>query len=216
LNPKVRVPSQEQIQISPQISPQLIPAYSVFKRSMDIIISFIMLLLLSPILVLLCILIPIDSAGAPFFHQQRLGRNGKSFKVIKLRSMALDAEKNGPIWASKEDSRVTKVGAFLRRTRFDEVPQFFNVLKGEMSLIGPRPERAYFYKEFDKILPNFKTRLLVKPGLTGWAQVNGGYDLTPKEKLTFDLYYIQHRSISLDIKILILTLVIIFSGNGAR
>ena len=212
MNSKVRVSSQEQI----QISPQLIPAYFVFKRSMDIIISFIMLLLLSPILVLLCILIPIDSAGAPFFHQQRLGRNGKSFKVIKLRSMGLDAEKNGPKWASKEDARVTKVGAFLRRTRFDEVPQFLNVLKGEMSLIGPRPEREYFYKEFDKSLPNFKRRLLVKPGLTGWAQVNGGYDLTPEEKLTFDLYYIQHRSISMDIKILLLTLAIIFSGNGAR
>jgi exopolysaccharide biosynthesis polyprenyl glycosylphosphotransferase len=212
LNSKVRVSSQEQI----QISPQLIPAYFVFKRSMDIIISFIMLLLLSPILVLLCILIPIDSDGAPFFHQQRLGRNGKSFKVIKFRSMGLDAEKNGPKWASKEDARVTKVGAFLRRTRFDEVPQFLNVLKGEMSLIGPRPEREYFYKEFDKFLPNFKRRLLVKPGLTGWAQVNGGYDLTPKEKLTFDLYYIQHRSISMDIKILLRTLVIIFSGNGAR
>ena len=212
MNSKVRVSSQEQI----QISPQLIPAYFVFKRSMDIIISFIMLLLLSPILVLLCILIPIDSAGAPFFRQDRLGKNGKSFKVIKLRSMGLDAEKNGPKWASKEDARVTKVGAFLRRTRFDEVPQFLNVLKGEMSLIGPRPEREYFYKEFDKSLPNFKRRLLVKPGLTGWAQVNGGYDLTPEEKLTFDLYYIQHRSISMDIKILLLTLAIIFSGNGAR
>jgi lipopolysaccharide/colanic/teichoic acid biosynthesis glycosyltransferase len=212
LNSKVRVSGQEQI----QIHPQLIPAYFVFKRSMDIIISFIMMLLLSPILVLLCILIPIDSAGAPFFHQERLGKNGKSFKVIKLRSMGLDAEKNGPKWASKEDARVTKVGAFLRRTRFDEVPQFLNVLKGEMSLIGPRPEREYFYKEFDKFLPNFKRRLLVKPGLTGWAQVNGGYDLTPEEKLTFDLYYIQHRSISMDIKILLLTLAIIFSGNGAR
>jgi lipopolysaccharide/colanic/teichoic acid biosynthesis glycosyltransferase len=212
LNSKVRVPRQEQI----QISAQLIPAYFVFKRSMDIIISFIMLLLLSPILVLLCILIPIDSAGAPFFHQQRLGKNGNSFKVIKFRSMGIDAEKNGPKWASKEDARVTKVGAFLRRTRFDEVPQFLNVLKGEMSLIGPRPEREYFYKEFDKFLPNFKRRLLVKPGLTGWAQVNGGYDLTPEEKLTFDLYYIQHRSISMDIKILLLTLAIIFSGNGAR
>jgi lipopolysaccharide/colanic/teichoic acid biosynthesis glycosyltransferase len=212
LNSKVRVPSREQI----QISPKLIPAYLVFKRSMDIIVSFIMLLLISPILVVLCILIPIDSAGAPFFQQQRLGMNGKSFKVIKLRSMGLDAEKNGPKWASKEDARVTKVGAFLRRTRFDEVPQFLNVLKGEMSLIGPRPEREYFYKEFDEFLPNFKRRLLVKPGLTGWAQVNGGYDLTPEEKLTFDLYYIQHRSISLDFKILLLTLAIIFTGNGAR
>ncbi len=212
MSSKVRVDSQEQI----RIKPQLISAYFTFKGSMDFIISFIMLLLLSPILVLFCILIPLDSAGAPFFCQQRLGRNGKIFKVIKLRSMGLDAEKNGPKWASKEDSRVTKIGAFIRRTRFDEIPQLLNVLKGDMSLIGPRPEREYFYKEFDKFLPNFKRRLLVKPGLTGWAQVNGGYDLTPEEKLTFDLYYIQHRSIAMEIKILLLTLAIVFTGNGAR
>lgn len=196
--------------------PQSISAYYLFKRSMDIITSLFLLLLLSPILATFCILIPIFSTGNPIFFQQRLGQNGKIFTVIKLRSMCLDAEKNGPQWANKEDPRVTKVGVFIRRTRIDEIPQLLMVLKGDMSLIGPRPEREYFYKKIDEFLPTFKNRLLEKPGLTGWAQVNGGYDLTPEEKLTLDLYYSQHKSLAMDIKILILTLLIVFTGNGAR
>lgn len=196
--------------------PQSISAYYAFKRSMDIITSLFLLLLLSPILAIFCILIPIFSTGNPFFFQQRLGQNGKTFTVVKLRSMCLDAEKNGPQWANKEDPRVTKVGVFIRRTRIDEIPQLLMVLKGDMSLIGPRPEREYFYKKIDKFLPTFKNRLLEKPGLTGWAQVNGGYDLTPEEKLTLDLYYSQHKSLAMDIKILLLTLLIVFTGNGAR
>nr|WP_244923555.1 sugar transferase [Peribacillus butanolivorans] len=191
-------------------------SYFTLKRSIDFIISFFMLLLLTPILVLFCILIRIDSTGSPFFCQQRLGLNGISFNMIKLRSMSLDAEKNGPQWASEKDSRVTRIGAFIRKTRIDEIPQLINVLKGDMSLIGPRPEREFFYKEFDKFLPGFKNRLFVKPGITGWAQVNGGYDLTPKEKLNFDLYYIQHRSLAMEIKILFRTVAIVFTGNGAR
>ena len=183
---------------------------------MDVIISLFLLLLLSPIIAFFCILIPIDSAGNPLYRQQRLGRNGRKITVIKLRSMGVDAEKGGPQWASKEDPRVTKVGAFIRRTRIDETPQLLTVLKGDMSLIGPRPERDYYYKEFDKYLPNFRKRLVEKPGLTGWAQVNGGYDLTPKEKLSLDLYYIQHKSLAMDIKILIRTGLIVFTGNGAR
>ncbi|AXN37643.1 sugar transferase [Peribacillus butanolivorans] len=212
MDSKVRVDGKEEILIKP------IPTSSYFtlKRSIDFIISFFMLLLLTPILVLFCILIRIDSTGSPFFCQQRLGLNGISFNMIKLRSMSLDAEKNGPQWASEKDSRVTRIGAFIRKTRIDEIPQLINVLKGDMSLIGPRPEREFFYKEFDKFLPGFKNRLFVKPGITGWAQVNGGYDLTPKEKLNFDLYYIQHRSLAMEIKILFRTVAIVFTGNGAR
>jgi lipopolysaccharide/colanic/teichoic acid biosynthesis glycosyltransferase len=209
---KFRVNIQEELLTRPQST----SAYYAFKRSMDIITSLFLLLLLSPILAIFCILIPIFSAGNPLFFQQRLGHNGKIITVIKLRSMGLDAERNGPQWANKEDPRVTKVGGFIRRTRIDEIPQLLMVLKGDMSLIGPRPEREYFYKKIDKFLPTFKNRLLEKPGLTGWAQVNGGYDLTPEEKLTLDLYYIQHKSLAMDIKILALTLLIVFTGNGAR
>ncbi|PDY45273.1 sugar transferase [Bacillus pseudomycoides] len=212
MDSKRKVDSQVDIQVQPLST----SSFLLVKRFVDFVFSFFMLLLLSPILVLFCILIPIESTGSPFFYQRRLGKNGKDFKLIKLRSMFLDAEKNGPQWASKEDPRVTRIGAFIRKTRIDEIPQVINVLKGEMSLIGPRPEREYFYKRFDKSLPNFKHRLLVTPGITGLAQVNGGYDLTPEEKLAFDLYYIQHRSFAMEIKILCRTLAIVFTGNGAR
>ncbi|PEE40528.1 sugar transferase [Bacillus pseudomycoides] len=212
MDSKRKVDSQVDIQVQPLST----SSFLLVKRFVDFVFSFFMLLLLSPILVLFCILIPIESTGSPFFYQRRLGKNGKDFKLIKLRSMFLDAEKNGPQWASKEDPRVTRIGAFIRKTRIDEIPQVINVLKGDMSLIGPRPEREYFYKRFDKSLPNFKHRLLVTPGITGLAQVNGGYDLTPEEKLTFDLYYIQHRSFAMEIKILCRTLAIVFTGNGAR
>ncbi|SDZ07642.1 sugar transferase [Bacillus sp. 166amftsu] len=212
MDPKIKIDRQVELQVTPLST----SSYLLVKRLIDFIFSLCMLLLLSPILVLFCILIPIESTGSPFFYQQRLGKNGKDFKLIKLRSMFLDAEKNGPQWASKEDPRVTKIGNFIRKTRIDEIPQVINVLKGDMSLIGPRPEREYFYKKFDKSLPNFKHRLLVTPGITGLAQVNGGYDLTPEEKLAFDLYYIQHRSFAMEIKILCRTLAIVFTGNGAR
>ncbi|KWW14046.1 UDP-phosphate N-acetylgalactosaminyl-1-phosphate transferase [Peribacillus simplex] len=212
MDSKVRVDRQEEILLKPLST----SSYFHIKRAMDFIISFLMLLLLTPVLALFCILIPLDSTGSPFFYQQRLGLDGKPFNIIKLRSMGIDAEKNGPTWASQNDPRVTRIGAFIRKTRIDEIPQLINVLKGDMSLIGPRPEREYFYREFETFLPGFKSRLYVKPGITGWAQVNGGYDLTPKEKLNFDLYYIQHRSFTMEIKIFLRTLTIVFTGNGAR
>jgi len=120
--------------------------------------------------------------------------------------MYQDAEKNGHKWASKNDTRITKVGRFIRKTRIDELPQIINVIKGEMSIIGPRPERPEFINEFLKDIPNFNERLAVRPGITGWAQVNGGYELTPKDKLVYDLFYINHESIKLDFLILLKTI----------
>lgn len=140
----------------------------------------------------------------------------KVFSIYKLRSMYQDAEKNGHKWASKNDTRITKVGRFIRKTRIDELPQIINVIKGEMSIIGPRPERPEFINEFLKDIPNFNERLAVRPGITGWAQVNGGYELTPKDKLVYDLFYINHESIKLDFLILLKTIKVMVTGNGSR
>lgn len=190
--------------------------YPFIKRVLDFLIAFIGLTLSIPIIIIFAILIKIETPGPIFYMQERVGLNGKYFKVIKLRSMRNDAEKKGAKWAEKNDPRVTKVGAFIRKTRIDELPQFWNVLKGEMSLIGPRPERPIFTAQFNEEIPGFVERLKVKPGLTGWAQVNGGYDITPKEKLYYDIYYIKNMSILLDIKIVFRTIAVIFTGNGAR
>ena len=130
--------------------------------------------------------------------------------------MYQDAEKKGHKWASKNDTRITKVGRFIRKTRIDELPQIINVIKGEMSIIGPRPERPEFINEFLKDIPNFNERLAVRPGITGWAQVNGGYELTPKDKLVYDLFYINHESIKLDFLILLKTIKVMVTGNGSR
>ena len=130
--------------------------------------------------------------------------------------MYQDAEKNGHKWASKNDTRITKVGRFIRKTRIDELPQIINVIKGEMSIIGPRPERPEFINEFLKDIPNFNERLAVRPGITGWAQVNGGYELTPKDKLVYDIFYINHESIKLDFLILLKTIKVMVTGNGSR
>lgn len=169
-----------------------------------------------PLIVIFGILIKLESEGPIFFRQERVGQHGKYFYVIKLRSMKDDAEKNGAQWAERDDPRVTKVGKFIRKTRIDELPQLWNVLKGDMSLIGPRPERPMFTAQFNNQIPVFVERLIVKPGLTGWAQVNGGYDITPREKLKYDLYYINNMNLLLDLKIILLTIKVVFTGNGAR
>lgn len=169
-----------------------------------------------PLIVILGILIKLESEGPIFFRQERVGQHGKYFYVIKLRSMKDDAEKNGAQWAERDDPKVTKVGEFIRKTRIDELPQLWNVLKGDMSLIGPRPERPMFTAQFNNQIPVFVERLIVKPGLTGWAQVNGGYDITPREKLKYDLYYINNMNLLLDLKIILLTIKVVFTGNGAR
>lgn len=190
--------------------------YLVFKRVFEIIFSIGLLLFTLPVLILTAIAIKLESPGPVFYKQERVGLNGKTFNIIKLRSMRTDAEKNGPQWAAKNDPRVTRVGQFIRKTRIDELPQLINILRGDMSLIGPRPERPMFTEQFDKEIPGFKNRLMVKPGLTGWAQVNGGYDATPAEKLELDLEYIRRQSFMMDLHILCKTVWIVISGNGAR
>lgn len=190
--------------------------YENTKSSIEFIICLILLMLAVPICILACIAIYIELRVNPIYTQKRVGLNGYIFKIYKLRSMYIDAEKDGPRWASENDERVTKVGRIIRKTRIDELPQLVNILKGDMSIIGPRPERPELIKEFIKYLPDFNDRLLVKPGITGWAQVNGGYTLTPKEKLEFDKYYIQNRGFRLDLLILIKTIMVIFTRHGAR
>ena len=190
--------------------------YPFFKRAFEIVFSIALLLFTLPVLVLTMIAIKLESPGPVFYKQERVGLNGKRFNIIKLRSMRSDAEKNGPQWAAKDDPRVTRVGKFIRKTRIDELPQLINILRGDMSLIGPRPERPVFTEKFDKEIPGFKKRLLVKPGLTGWAQVNGGYEMTPAEKFELDMFYIQNQSFKMDMQILFRTVWVVVSGNGAR
>jgi len=190
--------------------------YTVIKRVIDILFSLIGLIITFPAIILFSILIKLETPGTVFFLQERVGLNGRYFTIIKLRSMGIDAEKNGAKWAEKNDPRVTKVGAFIRKTRIDEIPQLWNVLIGEMSLIGPRPERPMFTAKFNDEIPGFVERLKVKPGITGWAQINGGYDITPEEKLHLDLYYIKNLSFLIDIKIIIKTVKVIITGEGAR
>lgn len=190
--------------------------YLVFKRIMDISMSLLGLIIASPFLLFFCIAIKLETPGPGFYLQERVGCNGKYFKVIKLRSMGVDAEKRGPQWAGKRDPRVTKIGIFIRKTRIDEIPQLYNVLRGDMSIIGPRPERPMFTAQFNEEIPGFVKRLAIKPGITGWAQINGGYDITPKEKLKLDLIYIENSSLKMDIKIILKTVRIILTGEGAR
>ena len=190
--------------------------FSVYQRSLDIVLSLIGLLVGVPIMIIFGILIKLEDKGPMTYKQERMGKGGKRFYIYKLRSMRTDAEKFGAKWAEKDDPRITKVGRFIRKTRIDEIPQLFNILKGDMSIIGPRPERPSFTIEFNEEIPGFINRLAIKPGLTGWAQVNGGYEITPEEKLVEDLYYIRNRSILLDMKILLKTVKVVLTGDGAR
>lgn len=189
----------------------------VWKRFWDIIFGLIGLIISIPFIFIFGIIIKLTSKGPIFFKQERVGYKGKTFDVIKLRSMRNDAEaKTGAVWAQKNDPRVTAVGRFMRKTRIDELPQFWNCLKGDMSIIGPRPERPELTEKFYKQWPEFPQRLRIIPGITGYAQVNGGYDLKPNEKCKLDNYYIEHYSLWQDCKIAFETFKIIFTGDGAR
>lgn len=190
--------------------------YNVYSRILDICLSLIGLIIGIPLVIIFGILIKLEDKGPIIYKQERVGKHGKLFNVYKLRSMRVDAEKYGAQWAQDNDPRILKVGNFIRKTRIDEIPQLFNILKGDMSIIGPRPERPMFTMQFNDDIDGFINRLLVKPGLTGWAQVNGGYEMTPEEKLKWDLDYIQNRNIFIDIKIIFRTVNVVLTGEGAR
>lgn len=194
-----------------------IEVYKFLKRFFDIAFSMLLGIIALPIVAVSCILVRIESPGSPLFRQKRLGLSGKEFEIYKIRSMYFDAEKIcGAKWAEKDDPRITRIGRFIRRTRIDELPQLINVFKGEMSVVGPRPEREVFYEIFENTIPGFKSRTSVKPGITGLAQVNGGYDLAPEEKFKLDMKYIKTRNIKLDLAIVFITVLIVISGKGAR
>lgn len=162
------------------------PVYQAVKRLFDVVVSALALLILGIPMLLLMPVIRADSPGPAIFRQERLGKGGKPFVIYKYRTMQMDAERDGPQWARAHDVRCTKLGRLLRRGHIDELPQLVNVLRGEMSLVGPRPERACFYQEFERYIRGFSQRLQVTPGITGWAQINGGYELLPEEKILFD------------------------------
>lgn len=191
--------------------------YSFFKRVFDIFLSLFGLIFLLLFFVVIGAIIKITSKGPILYKQERLGLNGKKYNLLKFRTMCADAEKGGAQWSKGDnDERITKFGRFLRRTRLDELPQFWNCLIGNMSFIGPRPEREIFYDEFEKHIHGFRERLKVKPGLTGLAQVEGGYDLKPQEKIVYDVEYIKNRSAWLDFKIFLKTFRIFFTHEGAK
>ncbi len=219
----------------------------LWKRVLDIALSLTALVLLSPVMLAATVAVKLTSPGPVIFSQERVGLNrrvghrrrstrssngedqrrkdrrvlvgfGQPFKMYKFRTMVADAEKGKPVWAQKNDSRITRVGALLRRTRIDELPQFANVLKGDMSIVGPRPERAYFIAQIEKDLPEFQNRLRTKPGITGLAQVELGYTNTVEgmyDKLGFDLTYIRDLTPLADLRILFKTVSVVFTGKGA-
>lgn len=187
------------------------------KRVIDIFLALIGMIILAITTIIFAPIIKLTSPGPVFYSQKRVGYMGRPITIRKFRSMRNDAEKKtGAVWAQKDDPRVTPIGKFMRKTRIDELPQFWNILVGDMSLVGPRPERPQLTEEFYEEWPEFPERLRTIPGLTGWAQINGGYDISPSEKCHLDNYYIDHWSIWFDIKIMLGTVEIIFTGNGAR
>lgn len=189
----------------------------VLKRIMDFIISIIAVLILTPFYIFSAIAIKFSSPGPVFFLQNRVGKDGKEFKIFKFRTMVLNAEKNGPQLSSEDDPRITKVGKYMRKTRLDEFPQFFNVLLGHMSIVGPRPERQYYIDQIAKIEPQYSQLTKVRPGITSWGQVKFGYAENVEQmlqRMKYDLLYLKNRSLSLDIKIMFYTLIIVLKAEG--
>ena len=187
------------------------------KRLLDLFFAMLIGIFAAPVIILAAIIVKLESKGPVFFIQERIGEGNKKFNIVKFRSMTTDAEKDGPQWASKNDNRVTKFGKIMRATRIDELPQLWNVLRGEMSFVGPRPEREFFIQQLEKEIPYYNLRHTVKPGLTGWAQVMYPYGASVEDayrKLQYDLYYIKHHSIPFDVKVLLKTVTIVIFGKG--
>ena len=191
-------------------------AYRVLKRGFDITVCTAALVVLAAPMLAIAIKIRSESPGPVIYAQNRVGKNGRVFRLYKFRSMYVDAESRGARWADGEDRRITPFGRFMRRTRVDEIPQLWNIVKGNMSLVGPRPERPMFCREFEKRIHGWSYRTHVTPGLTGLAQVMGGYELLPREKVKLDLAYIRHRGVRTDTRVLLRTIGVITTGSGAR
>lgn len=190
--------------------------YRAIKRAFDLATSMLALVVLSLPMVVAALIIRSESTGSAIYSQMRVGKGGKLFKIYKFRTMYANAETGGAKWAADDDPRVTPFGRKLRNSRMDEIPQFWNVVKGDMSLVGPRPERPVFHEVFEERIHGWGQRLAVRQGITGLAQVEGGYDLLPKEKARIDIEYIENRSLLLDLGIMLRTLGVVRTGEGAR
>lgn len=189
----------------------------IARRIFDILASVLSLILLSPLILLLALLIKLTGKGPVIYTQDRIGKNGRPFAIYKFRSMVFNAEKDIPLLSNSNEERITKIGRFLRKYRIDEIPNFFNVIRGEMSIVGPRPERCYFIDQIVKRAPEILELHKVKPGITSWGQVMYGYASNIDEmieRLDYDLYYMKHKSVLFDIKIMFYTFRTILSGNG--
>jgi sugar transferase (PEP-CTERM system associated) len=193
--------------------------FKQMKRGVDILAAALVLTLLFPLSLLVALAIKLDSAGSILYRQERVGEDGKIFNLLKFRSMYVDAEENGPVWAKVNDKRITRVGRIIRKLRLDEIPQMINVLQGEMSFVGPRPERPFFVDILKKEIPFYSERHVIKPGITGWAQIWYRYGASKEDalqKLKYDLYYIKHMSLIFDLIIILKTAKTVFLARGAR
>jgi exopolysaccharide biosynthesis polyprenyl glycosylphosphotransferase len=202
-----------------EVMPDPMPSWEKgTKRLFDIVFSLTILAIMAPIMIIVAVLVRISSKGPAVFAQERVGRFGKPYIMFKFRTMVADAEKaTGPVWAQENDPRITTLGRWMRKTRIDELPQLFNVLRGEMSFVGPRPERAHFVDQFKKQIPLYTRRLNVRPGITGWAQVKWKYDASledVKEKTKYDLFYVENMSLRMEFKILFNTVMTVITGKG--
>jgi exopolysaccharide biosynthesis polyprenyl glycosylphosphotransferase len=214
---KIPLTAIDQVWFLENITQKNKKTYEFFKSIFDFVLALCVLIISLPFWPIIALIIRIDSPGKIFYSQIRIGRNGKPFKIVKFRSMFKDAEKSGPKMTQKNDSRVTKFGKFLRKTRLDELPQLLNIVKGEMSFVGPRAERPEFHQELKEHIPFYQERYLIKPGLSGWAQIRYGYGSSIEdnfEKIQFDLYYVKNRSFVFDLSILLKTINIVLRGGG--